>query len=338
MCLVGRRWGRLSVLIPARNEGLRIGETVRRVLASRDVDFELVVLDDHSTDDTRAVLARFDDGRLIVETAPLLPPGWNGKQHACACLARLARHDLLVFLDADVRLECDDALTRIVALAEREPGFGLLSGFPRQVTQTWCERLLLPLIHFMLLGFLPIAVSRRRPDPALGAGCGQLMVARRAAYLRAGGHAVIRASRHDGLMLPRAFRRVGIMTGLFDASPLAACRMYETAAEVWEGLTKNATEGMATRRALPVWTAILGLGQVAPLGWAVLAPSPAAFVALGCGYATRALLAWRFRASVLGVVLHPLGVVGLLAVQWAALTRTARGRPSTWRGRAYPAG
>lgn len=323
----------LSVLVPARDEARNIGETVRRILASEGVELELVVLDDHSTDATPAILAAIPDPRLRAVSAPPLPPGWCGKQHACATLATLATHDLMVFVDADVRL-APDALIRI-AHVMATPGLGLASGFPRQVTRSWAERLLLPLIHFMLLGFLPIRLARKSVSPSLGAGCGQLMAVRRDAYLRAGGHAAIRASRHDGLTLPRAFRRAGSMTALFDASRFAACRMYVDAAGVWEGLTKNATEGMATPTALPVWTVILGAGQILPLALMLLDPGPVAAGALACGYATRFLLAWRFRASLLGAALHPLGVAALLAVQWAALARAARGRPSTWRGRAY---
>jgi hypothetical protein len=325
----------LSVLVPARNEARNIAETVRCILASEDVELELIVLDDHSTDATRAILAAIPDPRLRVASAPPLPAGWSGKQHACAELATFARQDLMVFLDADVRL-APDALVR-VAHVMATPGIGLASGFPRQATRSWAEHLLLPLIHFLLLGFLPMWLMRRFVAPSLGAGCGQLMAVHRQAYARAGGHAAIRGSRHDGLTLPRAFRRAGIMSTLFDASRLASCRMYLNATEVWEGLTKNATEGMATPVALPAWTIILGVGQVLPLPLLLLDPGALAAAALACGYATRLLLAWRFRASLLGVVLHPFGVTALLVVQWAALLRAARGRPSTWRGRAYPA-
>ena len=200
----------------------------------------------------------------------------------------------------------------------------------------WSERLLLPLIHVMLLCYLPIPMGMKLRAPSLGAGCGQLFVARRDPYRAMGGHAAIRSSRHDGITLPRAFRRAGYWTGLFDATELASCRMYDTAALLWEGLTKNATEGMATPAGLPVWTALLGLGHVAPVLLVLLAPSPLSFGAYGCGLLIRLILAVRFRQSLLGVLLHPVSVLALLAVQWASLARAFRGAPSTWRGRAYP--
>src|SRR5205807_74198 len=121
-------------------------------------------------------------------------------------------------------------------------GAALVSGIPRQETGTFFERLLIPLIHFILLGFLPMKRMRSTRKPAYAAGCGQLFLARRMAYDAMGGHAIIRSSLHDGLTLPRAFRRAGFQTDLCDATDLATCRMYCGAGEVWHGLAKNATE------------------------------------------------------------------------------------------------
>ena len=325
----------VSVLIPARNEEGNIGPAVTAILANTGLAFEVVVLDDGSTDRTAAVLAGFSDPRLRVISGPALPPGWSGKQHACAVLARAARHELMVFTDADVRLT-PDALARMAGFMASHP-VGLASGFPRQVVRTWSEQLLLPLIHFLLLGFLPIAIMRRSLSPALGAGCGQLFIARRHAYEQAGGHAAIRASLHDGLTLPRAFRHAGLATDLFDATDIASCRMYSSVSELWSGLGKNATEGMARPVALVVWTVILFGGQVLPGVLMLTAPSAPAMAALVLGVGLRFVLAVRFRQPEISAVLHPLGILALLTVQWAALVRMARGRPAVWRGRAYPA-
>jgi glycosyltransferase involved in cell wall biosynthesis len=209
---------RVSLLIPARDEESNIGASLDTALASQGVDLEVVVLDDGSTDRTAAIVAAHmqRDPRLRLLVAPPLPPGWCGKQHACHVLAGHARHPLLVFADADVRLS-PDALARIAGLLERK-GLDLASGFPQEVAGTPAEALIVPLIHVLLLGYLPIWLARRLQHPAFAAGCGQLIAVRRDAYQRAGGHAAIRGSRHDGLMLPRAFRRAGCATDLFDAT------------------------------------------------------------------------------------------------------------------------
>lgn len=332
----------VSVLIPARNEAANIEAALASVLANRGVELEAIVLDDGSTDGTadlvRAVAAR--DGRVRLESAPPLPAGWCGKPHACHVLAGRARHPWLVFMDADVRL-ASDALERMTGFMR--PGLSLASGVPRQVLGTFSERLLIPLIHFVLLGFLPVFWMRRSRWRAFAAGCGQLFIVRGEDYRRAGGHAAIRTSLHDGLKLPRAFRMAGMRTDLFDATEVASCRMYSRDGEVWSGLAKNATEGLAAPgRIGPMSVWLLG-GGVLPFGLLALAPflAPAALPLAAwtvvVAWLPRFVAAWRFRQSWLGALLHPLGLLGLVGIQWYARVRAWRGRPSTWRGRAYPA-
>ena len=332
---------RVSVLIPARDEEATIAEAVRGALDSRGVDVEVVVLDDASSDRTaeivRGLAAR--DPRVTLRSAPALPAGWNGKMHACAQLAALAGREVLVFVDADVRL-APDGLAAAVSELERS-GAELISGVPRQDTGTWLERLVVPLIHLVLLGYLPIWRMRRTTSTAYAAGCGQLMITRRAAYRRCGGHGSIRTTRHDGVRLPRAFREAGLSTDLFDATEVARTRMYRDARGVWSGFAKNADEGMATPRAIVPWTLLLGGGHVAPpllaaasaAGLAAPAALVPALAATALGYALRAVLAVRFRQSWLGVAAHPAGVAVVVAIQWYALARSFAGRRVAWKGR-----
>lgn len=333
----------ISVLIPARDEESSIGAAVEAALGSEAVEIEVVVLDDGSRDRTAEIVAAIAalDPRVRLEQGPPLAEGWCGKQHACASLARLARKPLLAFLDADVRL-APDGLARSAAFLEAT-GAGLVSGFPRQETGTFLERLLIPLIHFVLLGFLPLERMRRSLHPAYGAGCGQLFLARREAYERAGGHAAIRASLHDGITLPRAFRRAGIATDLFDAAEVAVCRMYRSAGEVWRGLAKNAVEGVASPGKIVPVTLLLVAGQVLPPALLLLACAgalpPAVLWAAVPGtvaaYYPRLAALRRFRQPAGGALLHPLGILVFLAIQWHALGRQALGRPAAWKGRSY---
>lgn len=333
----------VSILIPARNEEENIAACVEAALASKDAAIEVVVLDDHSDDRTAPIveaLARADP-RVRLERAPPLPAGWCGKQHACHVLAQRSLYPVLLFIDADVRLAPKAASAAAGFLLSRN--IGLASGFPRQLTEGAAERLMIPLIHLLLLGYLPVALMRRRYDVGLGAGCGQFIIVRKDAYLRAGGHAAIRTSLHDGLKLPRAFRRAGIMTDLFDATGLAACRMYKGGRALWSGFAKNATEGMATSRALPLWTVLLLGGHflpwvLLPVSVAVAAP-PTAITAAAAGVvanlALRAALAARFGQSGASILGHPLSMLALLALQWSALVQAWLGKPASWRGRTY---
>jgi hypothetical protein len=337
----GRGEAGISVLIPARNEEQNIRATLEAVLANQDCEFEVIVLDDHSTDHTAAVISEFAqrDARVRLESAPPLPTGWCGKQHACHVLAQLARHPLLVFIDADVRL-APDALARMAGFMQRSE-VELASGVPRQELGTFSERLLIPLIHFILLSFLPMHAMRRNRLPALSAGCGQLFITRRDAYHQCGGHAKLRDSLHDGLKLPRVFRQAGFTTDLFDATDLATCRMYHTNPETWRGLGKNATEGLAAPGTILPMTVFLLGGQVLPflllgcevwLSWfgLVFAVLAAAFACL-----PRLIAARIFHQPLGGALLHPLGVTALLAIQWYARVRQITGQPAVWKGRSY---
>ncbi len=338
--------GLVSILIPARNEAAQIAETVRAALASVGVAIEVLVGDDHSTDATAAIVAGMEAGepRLRLVAVPPLPEGWTGKNHACAHLAGAARGAHLLFVDADVLLK-PFAAAGLVAHARRT-GSGLVSAVPRQVMGTLGEKLTVPMINFLLVGYLPVAMMRASMRPALGAACGQLLLIGRDAYAAIGGHGAIRRFLHDGVKLPRLLRAAGHRTDLVAGHALADCRMYTGFSQCWAGFSKNAHEGMATPVALPVWTALLGLGHVLP---AVLVLAGAfgslsgatwflAFAALAVSLATRAAITLVTDEPAATIPLHPAAVVVALAIQWNVLLRRKRAGAAVWKGRSYPTG
>ncbi len=196
------------------------------------------------------------------------------------------------------------------------------------------------MMHFVLLGYLPLERMRASSDPAFAAGCGQLFLADRAAYLEVGGHREISSSRHDGIQLPRVFRRMGYKTDVFDASSIARVRMYRTWGEVVRGLQKNATEGIANRKLILIFTILLGGAAILPTIVIVLSIVFGGTISLAIGsiglfisLIPRALCALRFRQSWLGVVLHPVAVAWFLVLQWKAFANSLVGKKVAWRGR-----
>jgi hypothetical protein len=197
------------------------------------------------------------------------------------------------------------------------------------------------LMHFVLLGFLPIQRMRQSTEAGYAAGCGQFFLADRQAYFDAMGHSAIYASRHDGIKLPRAFREVGFATDIFDATDIARCRMYESTAQVCNGLLKNATEGIANPRLIVPFTVLLVCGSILPLPLAILGlwfqwPVISVFVlfvAATLQINMRHVCAQRYRQSRLGAWLHPIGVAWFVVLQWIAFVRGLLGFRTLWRGR-----
>jgi hypothetical protein len=329
---------RVSVLVPARDEADRIGPCVRALLASRDVDFELLVLDDGSTDGTADVVAAAADGdpRVKVLRGAPLPDGWLGKPHACAQLADAASGDVLVFVDADV-VVAPDGLAATVALLRDSP-FDLVCPYPRQVAEGPGPRLVQPLLQWSWLTFLPLRVAERWPRPSLVAANGQLAACTAAAYRRAGGHAAVRDQVVEDMELGRAFVRAGLRAGVVDGTDVATCRMYADWDEVRDGYTKSLWAAFGSGRG--------AAGVVGLLGWLYVLPAVAAGAGRGrlrmlglagyvAGVAGRLVAARRTGSRFADAFAHPASILGLawLTVRSVRLRQVGGLR---WKGRALP--
>lgn len=328
----------VSVCVPARNEERNIRAVVESLLAQDHDAVEVLVYDDQSTDGTARILAELAarDARVRVVPPLPLPAGWNGKQHACWRMSREAKGEWLLFTDADVRFS-PDCLSRTLATAKRMDA-PLLSGFPRQIVESLAEKLTVPMIFFILLGYLPFARMRTRLDPSASAGCGQFLFVRRDAYDAAGGHEGFKASMHDGIRLPRAVRKAGFRSDLFDCTDLCECRMYFGWASAWRGFAKNAYEGLGNPFLLVFVTAVHALTALVPVAvlvaWSsVPMPTPAlAASSLAMAFAQRAIIHRRVRLPVWVVALHPLSIAVMTLIQWHSFVLHLTGR-RTWRGR-----
>ena len=335
----------VSVLIPARDEQSGIAAAIDAATASVGVEVEVVVLDDHSTDDTPKILAEKSaaDARVRSQTSEPLPPGWNGKQYACRQLADLARYHTIVFIDADVRLS-PDGLARMVDYRDQHD-VALLSAFPNQVTGTVLEKAIIPMMHYILLCFLPIDRMRQSTLPAYASGCGQLFMTDKTAYAAAGTHAALKGSRHDGLKLPRAYRLSDQSTDVIDGGTIATCRMYTSAGEVINGALKNAIEGIANPRVIVPFTVMLLGATVLPVVALIASMWTGdtlaiilSVVAILISHLPRFIAARKLDQSYLGAALTIPATWLFVKLQWIALANYFTGRQIAWRGRTETAG
>ncbi len=330
----------VSVLIPARNEAERIGATIDALLAQSTANLEVVVLDDHSEDQTAQIVTSYGAAGQpvrLVRSKPL-PAGWNGKQHACYQLADAASYEHILFLDADVQM----LPTGIERLRELKSDScpALLSAFPKQLTGTIAEQAIVPLMHYILLGFLPFRRMRQSTHPAYAAGCGQLFFTTKADYRLAGTHAILRSSRHDGIKLPKAYRQAGLSTDVVDGTEIAMCRMYQGTAEVIRGVLKNADEGLANPKAIVPFSVLLLGSTLLPVvvffgawkqqQWLAMVIATLAIVVV---LVPRVLATRDLRQSWVSAVLHIPAIIGFVLLQWFALVLSLLGRKVKWKNR-----
>lgn len=350
----GAKLPRLSVLVPARNEERVIGACLASLAAQDYPDFEVVVLDDGSTDATSVIVRGMGfgaTGRLrLIEGKPL-PPGWTGKAWACHQLASAAVGEWMLFTDADTVHE-PGGLRRAVTFAQSQ-GAALCSAWPRQTTGTFAEKLVIPLVFLLILGFLPqfaltwigraSRLARRLPPAwlrSLGAANGQFLLFRRDAYDAIGGHETVRNHLVEDVALGREIARRlpdGLRLINCDGTGLVSCRMYWSAAEVWEGFTKNlrqAFEGNSAAFAFSIFVQVVGFLLPFVTVWMGSWWTAVALGQIALIYLIRAILAVRFGTSWLSVLLHPLGHAFALAIALESARRWATGQVR-WKGRNY---
>jgi chlorobactene glucosyltransferase len=328
---------RVSVLIPARNEARVIGETVRAHLAQDYPDFEVIVLDDHSDDGTGDLARAAGDDRLTVVAGQTLPPGWLGKNWACQQLADHASGDLLLFTDADVRWE-PGALTALVSELQRTRA-DLLTVWPTQITHTWPERLTVPLMALVVVGYLPIIGTHTVPHPAFAAANGQCMVWRREAYQRAGSHDAVRNRIVEDVALARRVKTARLRLIMEDGGGLITCRMYQNWPEVRDGYAKNILHGHGGLIPLLLSTLLHWLMLLYPWLLAVIAVIrgdrlllawAAALIALGV--LVRMLTAAVTRQRLLDALLLPASALVMTVIAFRAIYWQFTGGPR-WKGR-----
>jgi chlorobactene glucosyltransferase len=333
---------RVSILVPVRNEAHNIGPCAHSLLAQRYPDFEVLVLDDHSTDETWQILTHLaaDDGRLQLVKGQCLPDGWLGKHWACHQLAQRASGQLLLFTDADTRHH-PHALEEAVAALQAEQA-DLLTALPRQEVITWGERLVVPLIPWSICVFVPLTLAYRLRLPALSVAIGQFMLFQRRAYDMIGGYEAVKQHGVDDISLARRIKRHGLRWRLADGSQRIHCRMYQNFEQVIEGLSKNLFAAfdykVATFVFVWTWLAIVFTGPPLLLMLSLTSGSLPPLLEILSGLAIGLALLlwgtvyWQFHFPLYLTFLYPLTILLVVYLAARSLLLSLTGQ-ATWKGR-----
>ena len=337
----------VSVLVPARNEAHNIERCISSLLGQNYPNFEVVVLNDASTDRTLELLESLrqadTSSRLrIIHGAPL-PENWHGKAWACDQLGREAAGDMLLFTDADTS-HAPECLSRAVA-AMQESGADMLSMMPHQELKSFWERLIVPLIYFILLCYLPVKLVYAMASPVLCFANGQFILFRRKMYSMIGGHGAVSSDLVEDVWLCKAVKKKGGKVASYNGMETVSCRMYRNLSEVWDGFSKNLFAGLGYNAAgLLVLMLITVLVYIAPYGFVItsvatgnystvyfLLPLLQISIALLC----RLLIAGRFSQPLSGALLHVFSQMALLGIAANSFYLVTFGKGSPWKGRRY---
>lgn len=244
----------VSVLIPARNEEGNIRACVESVLSQSYNNIEILTLDDNSTDETYAILNKLasEDTRIKLLIGKPLPTGWLGKNWACKQLADNAGGDLLLFIDADVT-PAQHALNNALALM-RLSGVKMLSSFPTQKINSVGEWLVVPLMNWILLTFLPLRKVYTSPNPKFAAANGQFIMFDKETYFAFGGHEAVKNKVVEDVEFVKLYKQHGekVLTAL--GGDAVFCKMYSGFFGAFNGFTKNFYPGFGMHAAAFIFT------------------------------------------------------------------------------------
>jgi chlorobactene glucosyltransferase len=339
----------VSIIVPARNEAANIETVVRSILTSTYQAFEILVVDDRSSDATADLVRQLQaqDARVRLIAGAELPEGWYGKPWACFQGYQAARGAILLFTDADTR-HTPELLPRAVGALAQRPA-DLVTVAPHQRCETFWERLVMPQIWLLLgLRYHPERVNRARRERDVIAN-GQFILVTREAYEAVGTHAAVRHEVAEDLALAQAFFRSSRRVRFIFAQRLMETRMYSSLRQLIEGWSKNVYLGgrrsfpnePVLRALVPIMLAVaLLFWLLPPVTLALTLGGPglrhAALVATGLSAVFWMLISYGMRIPVIYGLGFPLGA---LVTLYIAARSTWRGsRTVEWRGRRYGKG
>jgi glycosyltransferase involved in cell wall biosynthesis len=267
----------VSIIIPARNEEANLGDCLQSLTAQTGVRFEIIVVDDASTDHTRAIAQSFREVR-VVSHAPLSSTpsaeGPTGKSNALIAGVRSARAPWILFTDADT-VHLPGSLVRALAEAEQHHA-DLLSYSPEQIVVTFSERAVMPVVFAELAAQYP-PQKVRDPRSGIVAANGQYILVRHAVYEAVGGHTAVAPEILEDVALARRFRDADKKIFFRYGGDAVRTRMYRNWPQLREGWTKNLAllfpnPELLAARTMALWLASWSALVVAVIGLATHHP------------------------------------------------------------------
>jgi chlorobactene glucosyltransferase len=329
----------VSVIVPARNEAAPIGGCLTSLLAQDYADFEVIVVDDESGDQTPAIVAEMaaHDPRLRLVAGVPLPEGWLGKPHALAQGAAVAGGDVLILTDADTVHSPDSVSWAVTNLLGHDAD--ILSGYLTQEYGSFGERVIVPTMYAMML-VTPFFLLPRTRNPRLAFAIGQYVAVRRDALDGVGGFDTIRDAIVDDMAMAIRMKEFGYRGVFLDAKEVARVRLYRGFRDAFGGIRRSIYSAVGGSVASVVAVAVLVFGLIVGPAVPVLvaaaqlrAPSAPIAVAVVLFAVQWALVAWDRDVPLTAVLLYPLVFFNLVVILAASMLGTGFGPGVDWKGR-----
>ena len=320
----------ISVIIPMRNEAENIPELIENLRGQKHLSHvQYLILNDNSEDETLALLNQHTAGlnNFTVIDGAELPAGWIGKTWALQQLLRASNGEIIISIDADVRLE-SDAISRAVTLLKSSE-LDFLSPYPAQLAYTWSEKLIQPLLQWSWMSTVILRIAESTSRPSMVVANGQFFVVRREALEKAGGYEAVKADVLDDVFLGRALVKSGSHGCVANGASIASTRMYSSWKEIESGYGKSLHVAFGSIFGSLIAIAFLFLTGIAPL-IAGIYGSYVAWYAYGAVTLTRTMSSIKSGRNGLDGFLHPISsalLIYLIIYSWIM-----RGEVQ-WKGR-----
>jgi len=321
----------VSILIPARNEADNIIQLLQSIKDQDYRNYEVIILNDHSTDQTYDLVHRFciDNPRFRIINGAPLPPGWLGKNFACHQLAEQAKGKYFFFIDADESIK--RGLVNSMIDRVETGNLALLSIFTNQVMKTMGEKLTVPLMHFILINLLPLRLVRLAKNPSLAAASGQCMFFKSRSYLQNQWHERVKNKVVEDVEIIKLVKQEKFNAEALLGNNLIYCRMYNNLNECLNGFSKNLLAGFGSNILILLFYLLLVI--IGPVILVFNLNITLLVLPIGLIILSRIMISYLSGQNVLiNLILHPFQMLFFIIIAFISIQKHIF-KTGTWKGR-----